>query len=74
MKRMVTLWYDDDGGALSDVKFSEAFLGESALMKADVLQDAVGVLTEAYEAAAEAMRKDYEAVALMARSDSGQKH
>ena len=42
------LFYDPESGELVGVVFSDKFKWESALLRADVLKDALGVLTADY--------------------------
>ena len=49
MKRVVTFWYDDDAGEVSKVDYDKDFIGETSLMRADVLQDCLVELSNVYE-------------------------
>ena len=49
MKRVVTFWYDDDAGEVNKVDYGKDFIGETSLMRADVLQDCLGELSNVYE-------------------------
>lgn len=53
-RRMATVWYDDESGEVCDVAFTQQFLGESELMRADVLKDVVNEMRAAYDTAHEA--------------------
>jgi hypothetical protein len=58
--------YDWNHGEGRGVRFSDRFTGESGLMRADVLKDAVYDVTAAYNDAVEAMRAEF--VDMAARS------
>lgn len=51
---MATVWYDDESGEVCEVAFTQQFLGESELMRADVLRDVVAEMSSAYVSAYEA--------------------
>ena len=53
MKRMVTMYYNEETGELTKVDFSAGFEVEDSLLRADVLQDAIDTLVAAYEPARE---------------------
>ena len=52
MKRALTFWYDEDSAQFEKVDIAPVFESESALFKADVLQDCLGVLTDLYRESA----------------------
>ena len=51
---MATVWYDDESGEVCDMAFTQHFLGESDLLRADVLKDVEGEVSTAYRTAYEA--------------------
>lgn len=50
MKRMVTLYYDDNVGELARVEWSDSFVAETSTMRLDVLQDAIRTMEGLYKA------------------------
>ena len=70
-RRMMTLWYDDDGGELCDVDVSPQFATESWLLRADVTQDAIGHLGEMLDAYREQLMASF---ALEMAGRDGVKH
>ena len=53
MQRLVTIYYDREAGELGTFALSPNFTAENSLLRADVLQDLVGVSINAYNAALE---------------------
>ena len=52
MKRMLTIYYDEDAMELAKVDISPVFDSETYLDKADVLQDCLEAVGELYDRAA----------------------
>ena len=50
-QRLLTAHYDDDSGELVAIKWSEGFVAENALLRADVLQDLKAQIDQSYGAA-----------------------
>jgi len=49
VRKVLTATYDDNSGELVAVEWAKQFVGETTLMKADVLGDLKGVIDAAYE-------------------------
>jgi len=59
MKRVVTFWYDDDAGEVNKVDYGKDFIVEPFLVRADVLGECLGELSNVYQKTWREFERDF---------------
>jgi hypothetical protein len=59
-----SILYDDENGEASIWRDGKVFMGEGALMRADVLKDALGMIEQAYNEAVQHLDQELGLIAL----------